>query len=147
MSAAAGLEPEYTRTDVFEFRDYKYIDNALRTNDDPIRRYIGSADQSHPQELAEIKARLSSMGVEINENTKNMCYSPSLHGKPGRIDIDPDASISAWMHEAQHAYDDYERGWIGMKLLIAPETALEIEDKAYDIEIDFAQRMGYNDVV
>ena len=40
-----------------------------------------------------------------------------------------------------------ERWWIGIRLFADTEVAIEIEDRAYDIEIDFAREYGYNDVV
>lgn len=118
----------------------------LRTDYDPIRKYIGSAEKSHPEELKKIKQELIEIGVKIQERNKVMSYSPGLRGEPGRILMDPNASISAWKHEMQHALDDYNSGWAGFRLFINPETAIEMENRAYDLEIDFAEQLGYNDV-
>ena len=74
-----------------------------------------------------------------------MGYSPS-GGKPGRIIMDKEASYSAWLHELKHLQDDEESGWKGFQLIEDPKLFAKLEDAAYDVEIDFAKKNGYNKI-
>ena len=121
--------------------------NNLYTYDDPIREKLGSAYISHPSELSELKKDIMEKGVEIREMGTDMAYCPSpTSGKPGMIKMDPEASYSAWLHEYQHILDDEESGWQGYRLFSNPQTVAELEDKAYNVEIDFAKSLGYTKI-
>lgn len=122
--------------------------SILHTTDDPIREILGSAFQSHPKETQEILEELRKKGIEVTFRDGVMGYMPSpTPGKGGQIVIDPEASYSAWLHERQHVYDDEQSGWMGFRNFQDPEVAAAMEDRAYDVEIAFAEKMGYNDIV
>lgn len=152
ISDAAGLTPEKERMVVAGFRKVSTLTPKesramLRTTDDPMREVMGSAFLSHASEVSKIIKALEKDGVEIDYRTNAMGYSPGLRrGNPGRFIIDPEASYSAWLHEKTHADDDKASGWNGMQLLINPETHAQMESHAYDVEIDFALSLGYNEV-
>lgn len=120
----------------------------FNTYDDPIRERLGSAYKSHPDGVEQIKKHLSEMGVTVNEKGTNMNYGPSpIPGRPGRLNIDPEASYSAWLHEYEHAKQDERSGWNGILALMDPNEAQKWEDAAYDAEIDFAKKLGYDKIV
>lgn len=122
--------------------------HSLYTYDDPIREKIGSAETSDPEQLAAIIKELRDNGVIIIRREHGMAYQPSpTPGKPGQIIMEKGASISAWMHERQHFLDDKAIGWTGYRAFTAPEKAAIFEQKAYDVEIDYANKLGYTDVV
>ena len=78
----------------------------------------------------------------------SMAYSPGLKkGQPGKIIMDPDASYSAWLHEMRHMEDDQAAGWMGMAAFGEKSVMIEFEERAYDTEIDFARRHGYNNII
>ena len=123
----------------------------MHTYDDPIREKLGSAEESHPKKLAKIKKWLIDNGIKYRIDTsgrKIMGYMPNPRpGKPGEIVMESGASISAWMHERQHALDDMNSGWKGFRNMANINKYIEFESKAYDLEIDFAQKCGYDDIV
>lgn len=116
----------------------------LRTYDDPIREKIGSAEESNPKELKEIKEFLNSKGVDIviDISGRNiMGYMPNpVAGKPGKIVMENGASISAWMHEKRHVVDDELHGWQGFRIMENLDLYESFENNAYQIEIDFAKK-------
>lgn len=121
---------------------------GLRTYEDPMREYLGSAYDSNPEEVQAIRDYLDEQGVEYEEREGVMGYFPSAaYGKPGKYVIDPNASISAWKHEERHCRDDEKSGWQLMRLLQDGNKFIESEIRAYDAEIDFARKLGYNEVV
>lgn len=120
----------------------------LHTYNDPIREKLGSAYNSHPNEIDELKKNIQEKGVKIREMGKDMAYCPNpFPGSPGQIKMDPEASYSAWLHEYQHILDDEASGWQGYRLFADPQIVAELEDKAYDVEIDFAKSLGYTKIV
>lgn len=121
---------------------------GLFTRDDPMREVLGSAENSHPEEIAAIRNRLNSEGVKVIRREGTMAYQPSVKpGEPGQIVMEEGASYSAWLHEIQHFDDDKDSGFKGFRLFADPEKAVEMERKAYDVEIEFAKNLGYNDIV
>lgn len=129
--------------------DGKPKSRSFNTYSDPIREKLGSAYDSHPKELAKLKKQLTDMGVEIREEGTDMKYGPNPSGGgPGVLSIDPGASYSAWLHEFQHVLDDQASGWRGFEILFTDvKTAVEWEDRAYNVEIEFARSQGYNKIV
>lgn len=122
--------------------------DGLHTYEDPMREYLGSAFESHPEEVQAIRDYLDAHGVKYEERVGVMGYFPSaVYGKPGKYVIDPNASISAWKHEERHCRDDEMSGWQLMRVLQDGNEFINAEVRAYNAEIDFAQKMGYNDVV
>ncbi len=123
-------------------------EKAFYTKDDPIREYIGAAEKSHPQELREMKEDLERSGVDITRRAGAMGYFPGLSaGKVGNINIEEGASISAWMHEYKHFCDDRADGYLGFRIFQNPAKCADRERQAYQVEIDFAKELGYNDIV
>lgn len=136
------------RTKQKQWENKIYDVNMLRTYEDPIREKIGSAFESHYEETLKIIKELEAKGIEIEYRDNVMGYQPNpTPGKAGRFVIDRRASYSAWLHERQHVIDDENSGWKGFRNFMNPERAVEFEDNAYDIEIAFAEELGYNDVV
>jgi uncharacterized Zn-binding protein involved in type VI secretion len=120
---------------------------ALFTEADPAREVLGTALNSHPVEVAQMRQTLADMGVEVIERPGSMAYSPGLRtGEPGQMIIDPDASYSAWLHEYQHAVDDQASGWGGMKALFDNDLRWQWEQNAYNQEINLARQLGHDDV-
>lgn len=123
-------------------------EKAFYTKDDPIREYIGAAEKSHPQELREMKEDMERSGVDITRRAGAMGYFPGLSaGKVGNINVEEGASISAWMHEYKHFYDDRADGYLGFRIFQNPAKCADRERQAYQVEIDFAKELGYNDIV
>lgn len=126
----------------------KTVGSILRTYEDPIREKLGSAFESHPEETKIIIEELESKGVELEYRENVMGYMPNpSSGKSGKFVIDKEASYSAWLHERQHVLDDEQSGWKGFRNFMDPEVAAKMEDKAYEVEIDFARSLGYNKIV
>lgn len=123
-------------------------EKAFYTKDDPIREYIGAAEKSHPQELREMKEDMERSGVDITKRAGAMGYFPGLSaGKVGNINIEEGASISAWMHEYKHFCDDRADGYLGFRIFQNSAKCADRERQAYQVEIDFAKELGYNDIV
>ena len=123
-------------------------EKAFYTKDDPIREYIGSAEKSHPQKLEDMIEDMKQSGVDITRRAGAMGYFPGLSaGKVGNINIEEGASISAWMHEYKHFCDDREEGYLGFRIFQDPAKCADRERRAYQVEIDFAKELGYNDIV
>lgn len=123
-------------------------EKAFYTKDDPIREYIGAAEKSHPQELREMKEDMERSGVDITRRAGAMGCFPGLSaGKVGNINIEEGASISAWMHEYKHFCDDRADGYLGFRIFQNPAKCADREKQAYQVEIDFAKELGYNDIV
>lgn len=54
---------------------------------DPIRKHIGSAQESHPEEYNRIMSYLKSEGVEIRFRNGAMAYAPSPSAGPWSINL------------------------------------------------------------
>jgi hypothetical protein len=65
---------------------------------------LSSARLSQPKEYAQIINELKAAGVEIDYPAASPTYSPAKGG-PGKMVLDPDASIAALRHEHQHFLD------------------------------------------
>ena len=122
----------------------------LHKDADPLRKYLGSALDSHPERVEAMTQALKDKGIEVVVEDKRevMGYFPSpVSGSPGQFKVSKEASISAWLHEFQHAEDDEESGWRGSRIAWDMEQAIEWEKRAYQKELDLAQELGYNDAV
>ena len=123
-------------------------EKAFYTKDDPIWEYFGAAEKSHQQELRDMKEDMERSGVDITRRAGAMGYFPGLSaGKVGNINIEEGASISAWMHEYKHFCDDRADGYLGFRIFQNPAKCADRERQAYQVEIDFAKELGYNDIV
>ena len=79
---------------------------GFRTVDAPMREVMGAAEQSHPDELADIMADLNSNGVIIKYREGAMGYfPPALPGKPENIVMEKGAKreIDAYQVEIKIA--------------------------------------------
>lgn len=57
-------------------------------------------------------------------------------------------SLSAWLHEIDHAKYDIENGLPGLKAYMGNyRLREEMERRAYGVEIAIAEQAGYNDLV
>lgn len=124
--------------------------DMFHTKDDPIREVLGSAEQSHPEELQQFFDYLSEKKVAVIRHSGNssMGYQPGLRkGEPGQIVMEDGASYSAWLHEVQHVKDDESEGWGGMATLFDQDKRWEMECNAYEKEIEFAKSLGRQDIV
>lgn len=134
-------DAENMNFDDFKGEFYKRSSNNFEFPDDPIRELMGSMFDSHPKEAEELIDKLRGMGVEVEfKSGKGMVYTPgdNTKGFPGRIKIDKNASYSALLHEARHAFDDYENGRPGMAFYVQnPQKVWEMEKNAYLVELDF----------
>lgn len=122
----------------------KKSSNSFNSLSDPIADTIGPAWKSHPEEYDNIIAFLKQNEVERVYRKGQYGYSPSVSkGKPGRIIIDEDASISAWRHELGHFKDDKAMGFPGFTALKeSKKLNWAFERKQYLEEIKFAKSIG-----
>ena len=121
--------------------------SAYLAEADPAKRVLGSARDSHPEEIAQMRKTLDEWGVDLVERPNDMAYGPGLRpGEPGQMIIDPDASYSAWLHEFQHASDDRAAGWAGMRGLADQDNRWQMEQNAYGQEIQLMEGLGHSDV-
>lgn len=121
---------------------------SLKTTADPTRDYLGSAFESHPKEAQEIFDNLKRLGVQVSFRDNTLGYFPnSKYGNVGSFVVDKEASITALMHEEQHAKDDYKSGWSLMKALADGNKMIELESRAYDVEIEFAKNSALKNLL
>lgn len=116
---------------------------------DPMREIIGSAEETHKEEIEAIAKHFDELGVQlIRPENEKLAYEPGLFaGTPGKVIISKGASYSAWLHEQKHVDDDYLDGWLGMRVLANPQKCAKREKDAYQVEIDFAKSLGRDDIV
>jgi hypothetical protein len=114
-------------------------DSVLPSNGDPLRARYGPARESHPEEWNQTLKELKDAGVDIDHRPGSMAYSPARES-PGRMILDPDASIGALRHETQHFRDIRAAGYPGMgPYLMDPLARWRLEFRAYMEEIKFAR--------
>jgi hypothetical protein len=129
------------------------LEDMFHTQEDPMREVIGPAYKNNFQELDAIIRELESKGIEVvvSDSSESMGYqpAPSLSGgRPGRVKMARDASLSAWEHERRHALDDEQSGWNGRAILqFDPDERYQWEIRAYQIEIEMARSLGREDIV
>lgn len=108
---------------------------------------LGSANESHPAEVDSIEMNLVLRGVEVIFRTGTLAYSPS-ENDPGRMILDPEASIAALRHEYQHFLDDAAEGFPGMSHYLRNAALFaKIEKRGYLREIETARETGNDDLV
>ena len=129
------------------------LTSVFHTYDDPMREVMGSAIENNPEELNAIIEDLRSIGVEtvFSDDNESIGYQPCnrfSNGEPGQVKLARESSLSACLHEKQHAFDDYESGWNGRYILsFDPEEHYNWEVRAYNVEIEIAKSMGRADMV
>lgn len=126
---------------------------VFHTYDDPMREVTGSAIENNLEELNAIIEDLKSIGVEtiFSDENESIGYQPCnkfSNGEPGQVKLTRSSSLSACLHEKQHAFDDYESGWKGRFILsFDPDEHYNWEIRAYGVEIELARSMGREDMV
>jgi hypothetical protein len=90
---------------------------------------------------------LEGAGVKVEQRAGSLAYSPEKGG-PGKMILDPDASIGALRHEYQHFLDIQaaEFPGIGAYYKDLPEFA-RVEVRGYLREIATARQTGNADLV
>lgn len=160
ISEATGIKQDPTRFTIP--RQPQLIKDALTSNNgggiiktrfnsiaDPMREVFGDGEVSNPEEIAEFKKEASSLGVEVKQHDgERLGYSPGLRsGVPGMLYVSKGASYSAWCHEMQHMRDDYSAGWSGMRIMQDLDECYNREKRAYQVEIDMAEKANLHDIV
>lgn len=62
-------------------------------------------------------------------------------GRPGRLIIDPEASIGALRHEYRHMLDDFELQHPGMRIIADSDKFWKIEFRGYMEELNLARNI------
>ena len=124
----------------------------LGTRADPALEYFGPAELDDPERLDEIKSWLKDNGFEIKVSSRDrerIGYSPeNKAGDKGQVIVTEGMSLSAWLHETDHAKFDLENGLPGLMAYLADYNLREeMERRAYGVEISIAEEAGYNDLV
>lgn len=124
----------------------------LNTRADPAVEYFGPAEKDDPSRLDEIFSWLDENGIELVVSSKDrerIGYTPGLApGEPGQMIVTKGMSLSAWLHEIDHAKYDIENGLPGLKAYMGNyRLREEMERRAYGVEIAIAEQAGYNDLV
>lgn len=118
----------------------------LMSEGDPLRRALGAARNSHPEEFARTMRELKDAGAEIIERSGTMAYSPS-RGRAGQLILDPKASIGALRHEVLHFADDLALGQPGLGYYLQnPGVRWAMEFRSYSLEINIARRLRRFDI-
>ena len=119
-----------------------------KAGDDPMFDVFGSAEESNPKELEDLKHQMAEIGVNIvyHEDGGTLAYQGVRLGEPGTISATKTASYSAWLHECQHAFDDKEAGWNSCYAAWDADEHIRREMRAYQKEIDLANSLGRNDI-
>jgi hypothetical protein len=120
---------------------------VFRADADLLQPRLGPARLSHPEEYAQIMKELEGAGVKVEQRAGSLAYSPEKGG-PGKMILDPDASIGALRHEYQHFLDIQaaEFPGIGAYYKDLPEFA-RVEVRGYLREIATARQTGNADLV
>lgn len=120
----------------------------FHADSNPIREYIGATGKSHPKKVEIIINDMHNSGVNITRRSNCIGYFPNIKVRAyGSVNIEEGASISAWLHEYQHFCNDRNDGYLGFRVFQNLQKCAEREIRAYQVEIDFAKREGYDDVV
>ena len=124
----------------------------LGTRADPALEYFGPAELDDPVKLKEIQSWLKGNGFEIRVSSggrERIGYSPgNKAGDQGQVIVTEGMSLSAWLHETDHAKFDLENGLPGLMAYLADyKLREEMERRAYGVEISIAEEAGYNDLV
>lgn len=123
----------------------------LGTLADPAADVYGAAEDENPSKLAEIKTWLEKNGVAVrmsDPGNERIGFDPGLkRGDDGCLLATPGMSLSAWMHEADHAKYDIENGRPGiLSYMVDTDLRIKMERRAYGLEIEKAERDGYNEL-
>jgi hypothetical protein len=124
----------------------KIIDQFNKNKADPAKDVLGAGKKYYKDEWDRIIIEFKEAGGDLLERVENYGYSP-MKNRAGQIIIDPDASITALMHEYQHYLDNKELGFPGQQVLYSDmEMRIELERRAYMAEIEYLHKLGYYEV-
>lgn len=120
----------------------------LKNDADPVYDLLGPGRVSHPQEWEETIAMLKEEGVRVVFRAGVMAYGPdSAPGQPGQLILDPEASIAAMRHEAQHYADDKALGFPGSATFYKnPLLRWRMEYAAYRQEVLLVRQLKAFDI-
>lgn len=108
---------------------------------DPLRSALGPARLSHPEEFNSAMSELRAAGAEVDLRPGSMAYSPQTGG-PGKLILDPEASVGALRHEMQHFRDAQAAGFPGFRPYYEnPNLFWEAEYRAYMMEVRLAREL------
>ena len=112
----------------------------LNTYGDALQPVLGPAHLSHADEYAAIMRHVDELGVPVTTRRGTLAYEPSLTpGSPGRLILDPDASIGALRHEYRHVLDDFDLGHPGFRVMGDSDQFWRLEFRGYMEEINAAR--------
>jgi hypothetical protein len=125
----------------------KKPNGVFRADADLLQPRLGPAWLSHAEDYTQVIKELEAAGVEIDYRPGSLAYAPAKGG-PGRLVLDPDASIGAVRHEYQHFLDIQaaEFPGIGAYFNDLPKFA-RVEVRGYLREIATARQTGNADLV
>ncbi|WP_410770435.1 hypothetical protein [Fontibacillus sp. BL9] len=115
-------------------------EGRLNTYGDALRKNLGSAADSHADEYNKILRHVEESGVKVDYRSGTLAYEPSF-GSPGRLILDPDASIGAVRHEYRHMLDDFDLGHPGMRVIADSDLFWRLEYRGYMEEIKLAREI------
>ena len=95
---------------------------------------------SHPEEYNAILNHAKEIGAKVEFRPGTLAYDMEF-GKPGKLILDPDASIGALRHEYTHMLDDLAAGHPGMRIIADSETFWKFEYRGYMQEINLAREI------
>ncbi len=112
----------------------------LNTYGDALREKLGPAYLSHPEEYNAILNKAKEMGVSVEFREGTLAYDMKF-GKPGKLIIDPEASIGALKHEYRHMLDDFSLEHPGMRIIADSDKFWELEFRGYLEELNLAREI------
>ena len=126
--------------------------SLLGTRADPTLEYVGPAELDDPEKLKEIQSWLKGNGFVVRVSSggrERIGYRPgNKAGEQGQVIVTEGMSLSAWLHEADHAKFDLDNGLSGLMAYLADcKLREEMGHRASGIEISTAEEAGYNDLV
>lgn len=86
---------------------------AFPSGGDRLLGSLGPDNLNHADELANTVQRIQGAGGTVEFRAGTLAFSPT-RGAPGKVILEPNASISAVRHEAGHFFDDIGLGSPGM---------------------------------
>lgn len=108
---------------------------------------LGSAQRSHPEEYKRTMDELKESGVEVVIRPGTLAFSPAK-GEPGRMILDPEASIAAIRHEFKHFLDHRAAQYPGYRPYYEDVNMfVRLEVRGYFEEIRTARETGNQDLI
>ncbi|MEH7353852.1 RHS repeat-associated core domain-containing protein [Neobacillus drentensis] len=127
-----------TSTRIEENASKGTVNGRLNTYGDALRKNLGSASNSHADEYNDILRHAEEVGVQVDFRRGTLAYEPSF-GNPGRLILDPEASIGAVRHEYRHMLDDFDLGHPGMRVIADSDLFWRLEYRGYMEELKLAR--------